>query len=50
MKRFKYRLKGGRELWICEACKKSHADLILLKFWKLIGKKEDESACEYCSH
>lgn len=51
MKRFKYRLKDNRELWVCEACKKSHAELILLKSWQLIDRKEDGTfpECEYCS-
>ncbi|MHB1226607.1 MAG: hypothetical protein ACYC0O_03670 [Desulfurivibrionaceae bacterium] len=49
MKRFRYQMKDGKELWVCENCKKAHAELILLKSWKLIGKKDDESACEYCS-
>lgn len=49
MKRFRYQMKDGKELWVCEHCKKAHAELILLKSWKLIGKKDDESACEYCS-
>ena len=49
MKRFRYQMKDDKELWVCENCKKAHAELILLKSWKLIGKKDDESACEYCS-
>jgi len=49
MKRFKYQMKDGKELWVCESCKKSHAELILLKSWKLIDRKEEASACEYCS-
>ena len=49
MKRFRYQMKDDKELWVCENCKKTHAELILLKSWKLIDKKDDESACEYCS-
>lgn len=49
MKRFKYQMKEGKELWICEDCKKSHAELILLKSWRLIDRKNDDSACEYCA-
>ena len=49
MKRFKYQMKDGKELWVCEDCKKSHAELILLKSWKLIDKKDDDSACECCT-
>ncbi|MBU2539429.1 MAG: hypothetical protein KKH22_13425 [Proteobacteria bacterium] len=48
MKRFKYQMKDGKELWVCEDCKKSHAESILLKSWKLIGMKNDGSACENC--
>ena len=50
MKLFKYRLKDDSELWICDACRKKHQNLILLKSWGLIDKKEDDSDCEYCSH
>ena len=49
MKRFRYQMKDDKELWVCENCKKAHAELILLKSWKLIDKKDDDSACEYCS-
>ncbi|MHB8149768.1 MAG: hypothetical protein ACYDIB_06360 [Desulfobulbia bacterium] len=49
MKRFRYQMKDDKELWVCENCKKAHAELILLKSWKLIDKKDDESACEHCS-
>ncbi|MCX5875245.1 MAG: hypothetical protein NT087_02875 [Deltaproteobacteria bacterium] len=49
MKRFKYQMKDSKELWVCEDCKKAQADLILLKSWRLIDKKNDDSACEYCS-
>ncbi len=49
MKRFKYQMKDSKELWVCEACKKSHAELILLKSWRLIDRKNDDSACEYCT-
>lgn len=48
MNRFKYQMKDGKELWVCEDCKKAHAELILLKSWRLIGRKNDDSACEYC--
>lgn len=50
MKRFQYRIKDRKELWVCEACKKSHFDLILMKSWRLIDKKEGDSECECCSH
>lgn len=50
MKHFKYRLKNGREFWVCDVCKKSNCDLILLKLWELIDKKEDGSVCEHHSH
>lgn len=49
MKRFKYQMKDGKELWVCEECKKNQAELILLKSWKLIDRKDDDSDCEYCS-
>ncbi|HIJ91216.1 MAG: hypothetical protein OEV89_11000 [Desulfobulbaceae bacterium] len=49
MKRFKYRMNDGKELWVCDNCKKSRAELILLKSWKLIDKREDGSDCEFCS-
>lgn len=49
MKRYKYRMKNGKELWVCEACKKARAEHILLGELKLIDRKEDDSACEFCS-
>ena len=49
MKRFKYQMKDSKELWVCEDCKRSHGELILLKSWRLIDKKDDDSACEYCT-
>lgn len=49
MKRFKYQMKDNKELWVCEDCKKAHAELILLKSWRLIDRKNDDSVCEYCS-
>lgn len=49
MKRFKYQMKDSKELWVCEDCKKTHAELILLKSWRLIDRKNDDSVCEYCS-
>ena len=42
-------MNDGKEVWVCEACKKSHSQLILLKSWKLIDRKEDASPCECCS-
>ncbi|MFA7347042.1 MAG: hypothetical protein WCZ86_04710 [Desulfurivibrionaceae bacterium] len=48
MKRFKYRMKDGKELWVCESCKKARADTILLGDLKLIGRKDDLAACEQC--
>ena len=49
MKFFKYQIRDGREIWVCGACKRAHADLILLKTWRLIDSKVDDSACEHCS-
>lgn len=49
MKFFKYQIRDGREIWVCGACKRAHAALILLKTWRLIDSKEDDSACERCS-
>lgn len=49
MKRFKYRINDGRELWICERCKKARAELILLGAWKLIDRTCDlSSTCGDC--
>jgi len=48
MKRFKYRMKDGKELWMCESCKKARAERILLGELKLIDRKEDDSPCEHC--
>jgi hypothetical protein len=49
MRQFRYQTKNNKELWICQSCKKSHSDLILLRAWKLIDRKEGDSACEFCS-
>lgn len=48
MKRFKYLTKDGREVWVCEVCKKAKAEFILLGTWKLIARKDDLSLCEEC--
>lgn len=48
MKRFRYRTKEGKELWLCEACKKTRSELILLGALTLIGRKDDLSVCEAC--
>ena len=48
MEYFKYQLNDGKELWVCDSCKRTHTDLILLKTWRLIGKKDDNAKCEYC--
>ena len=48
MKRFKYLTKDGREVWVCEVCKKAKAEFILLGTWKLIARKDDQSTCEVC--
>ena len=37
------------QIWVCEECKKKNNELILLKFWKLIGRSVDsEEGCELC--
>ena len=47
MMHFNYQLNDGQEIWVCEACKRSHIDFILAKAWRLIGRKENDSACEH---
>ena len=49
MKRCKYQMKDNKELWVCEDCKKAHAEHILLKSWRLIDRKNDDPAGESCS-
>ena len=51
MNRHKYQVAGrnSREIWVCEACKKSNNDRILMGEWKLIDRCYDCSIpCGIC--
>ena len=42
--------KTGREVWVCDACKKVNNDLILMGKWKLIDRCCDCAIqCDICA-
>lgn len=49
MLRYKYQTNNREEIWVCAACKKNHTELILLRSWKLIDRKDSNCVCELCA-
>ena len=51
MNRYRYQVAGksDREIWVCDACKKTNNDRILMGEWKLIDRRYDCSIpCSVC--
>ncbi len=51
MNKFQYQIsdKTDQQIWVCEACKKGHNELILTGKWKLIDRCNDsETLCTLC--
>lgn len=51
MNRYKYQVAGrnSREIWVCDTCKKTNNDRILMGEWKLIDRCHDCSfPCGVC--
>lgn len=53
MKKFKYEISEGispDSIWVCEACKKNNSEKILLKQWRLVAHRDDEThPCHLCA-
>ena len=51
MKSFIYLFEKNnrKDIWVCESCKKAHAEQILRGEWKLIGRcRNSEKLCNAC--
>jgi hypothetical protein len=51
MNKYKYQIsdKTVQEIWVCDACKKTNNDHILMGEWKLIDRRSDSVIpCAIC--